>query len=60
MTVEFLGKGTSTEVVLTHEQFADEHMRDENNQGWSNCLHSLARLLAATEVNALIIQEKGQ
>ena len=60
VTVEFLEKGTSTEIVLTHEQFADEHMRDEHNQGWNGCLNSLARLLAATEVNALIIQEKGQ
>ena len=47
VTVEFLDKGTSTEIVLTHGQFADEHMRGELNQGWNGCLDSLARLLAA-------------
>ena len=45
--VEFVDKGGSTEIVLTHEQFADEHMRDEHNQGWNGCLDSLDRMLAA-------------
>ena len=46
VTVEFLDKGGSTEVVLTHEQFPDEHMRDEHSQGWSGCFDSLARRFA--------------
>ena len=28
VTIEFLDKGGATEVVLTHQQFPDEHMRD--------------------------------
>lgn len=47
MTVEFIDKGGSTEIVLTHEQFPDEHMRDEHNQGWNGCFDSLDRMLAA-------------
>ena len=33
VTVEFIDKGGATEVVLTHERFPDEHMRDEHQQG---------------------------
>ena len=47
MTVEFLDKGGSTEVVLTHEQFTDEHMRNEHNEGWNGCLDSLVRKFSA-------------
>ncbi len=44
VTVEFFDKGGATEVVLTHEQFTDEHMRDEHQGGWNGCLDGLARL----------------
>ena len=37
----------TTEIVLTQEQLADEHMRDEHNQGWIGCLDSPDRMLAA-------------
>ena len=45
VTVEFNDLGRSTEVVLTHEYFPDQHARDEHNQGWEGCLVQLARLL---------------
>jgi len=47
VTIEFIDKGASTEVILTHEQFTDEHMRDEHQGGWVGCLDSLERLFTA-------------
>ena len=44
VTVEFLDKNGATEVVLTQEQFSDEHMRDEHEGGWAGCLDGLDRL----------------
>ena len=46
VTVEFIDKGHVTEVVLTHEQFPDDNMRNEHQQGWGGCLDSLTRYLA--------------
>ena len=45
VTVEFHDRGSSTEVVLTHERFPDENMRDEHKQGWNGCFTQLARFL---------------
>ncbi len=45
VTVEFIDKGDATEVVLTHEQFPDDNMRNEHQQGWGGCLDSLTRYL---------------
>ena len=42
VTVEFRDLGDKTELVLTHEQFPDENMRNEHDQGWSGCLDQLA------------------
>ena len=47
VTVEFIDKDGATEVVLTHEQFPDEHMRDEHQGGWTGCLDGLERLFAS-------------
>lgn len=47
VTVEFIDKGGATEVVLTHEQFTDDHMRDEHQGGWMGCLDGLERLFAS-------------
>lgn len=46
VTIEFRDRGTSTEVVLTHELFPTETMREQHGQGWSGCLDRLADLLA--------------
>ena len=47
VTVEFRSQGNSTEVVLTHENFADQHSRDEHNQGWNGVMDHLADAIAA-------------
>ena len=43
VTVEFRDLGDKTELVLTHEYFPDENMRDEHNHGWNGCFDQLAR-----------------
>jgi uncharacterized protein YndB with AHSA1/START domain len=48
VTVEFIDKDGATEVVITHERFPDEHMRDEHQQGWDGCLEGLDRLFASS------------
>ncbi|MDA0264805.1 MAG: SRPBCC domain-containing protein [Chloroflexi bacterium] len=48
VTVEFIERGDATEVVLTHERFTDEPMRDEHQGGWSGCLDNLDRLFASS------------
>ena len=45
VTVLFQDAGDKTEVVLTHEFFPDQNMRDEHNKGWDGCLENLAKLL---------------
>ena len=47
VTVEFIDRDGATEVVLTHEQFPDEHMRDEHDNGWGGVLAQLGKYLAA-------------
>ena len=41
MTLEFLSRGTGTELVLTHEGFADEDARTHHEQGWTAILERL-------------------
>jgi uncharacterized protein YndB with AHSA1/START domain len=45
VTVEFLARGPSTEVRLTHERFVTEEARDEHRRGWGGCLDRLAAAL---------------
>lgn len=45
VTVEFHGRGGSTEIVLTHELFPTEKARQEHEHGWSGGLDNLARIL---------------
>jgi uncharacterized protein YndB with AHSA1/START domain len=42
VTVEFLDRGGSTEVVLRHEGFSDEEQRDSHEKGWTSILERLA------------------
>ena len=44
VTVEFVEQGDSTEVVLVHEQLADEEDRDKHGEGWKALLDHLAKL----------------
>ncbi len=45
VTIEFREAGPSTEVILKHELFPDEAVREHHNQGWNGCLDKLAKLL---------------
>jgi len=45
VTVEFLDRGRSTEIVVTHEGFPNDERRDGHQQGWLGCLDRLADAL---------------
>lgn len=45
VTVEFRNHPDGTELVLTHERFANEGVRDAHLQGWHGCLDGLQELL---------------
>ena len=45
VTVDFLDQGDATEVILAHQNFADQNMRDEHQKGWGGCLTQLASLV---------------
>ena len=47
VTVEFHDVDGQTEVVLTHQFFADQDMRDKHSHGWNGCLEQLATLVEA-------------
>ena len=38
VTIEFLDRGDSTEMILTHEMFPTEGLRDQHAQGWEAML----------------------
>ena len=46
VTVEFKAVGRGTELLLTHERFADTGARDRHHHGWNACLDRLSRLLS--------------
>ncbi len=43
--VQFLPHADGTEILLTHERFAVEALRDMHLQGWGGCIDKLALLL---------------
>ncbi len=45
VTLELLSRGKETEMVLTHERFADEATREQHQQGWTGCLGRLEEIL---------------
>jgi uncharacterized protein YndB with AHSA1/START domain len=47
VSVRFLPHPEGTEIVLRHERFAVEAMRDMHIDGWGLCIDKLERLLAA-------------
>lgn len=50
VTIDFLSKDGGTEVILTHERFANTESRDQHQFGWDGCFDSLQLFLAdATE-----------
>jgi len=46
VTVELKSSGGGTELLLTHERFADSQARDRHAHGWNGCLSRLARFVA--------------
>lgn len=46
ITVEFTDLGESTEVVITHDLFPTEEVRDAHETGWTSCLNRLVSLFA--------------
>jgi uncharacterized protein YndB with AHSA1/START domain len=45
VTIEFLDRGASTEVLLTHAQLPDAEQREKHAHGWNGCLEQLARFI---------------
>jgi uncharacterized protein YndB with AHSA1/START domain len=45
VTVELRAAGNGTQLVFRHEQFADDAVRDDHQQGWSGTLDKLAAFL---------------
>jgi len=47
VTVEFLGDGGGTRVVIVHEALPGERSREMHGHGWAACLENLdSRVLA--------------
>ena len=42
VTVDFIARGTATEVIVTHERVATATLRDDHERGWNGCLDKLA------------------
>src|SRR5262245_51143434 len=42
ITVQFIGHGAETEVVIIHERIGGERKREEHEVGWNGCLDGLA------------------
>ena len=45
VTVEFIERGSSTELVLTHERLPSDEARDQHRHGWNGLLERLATVL---------------
>jgi uncharacterized protein YndB with AHSA1/START domain len=43
VTLEFVDLGDESELILTHERFANSDARDKHNNGWAICLDALQR-----------------
>jgi len=47
VSVEFIARGDSTEIVLEHAKFASENSKLGHNQGWTQSLEKFASFVAA-------------
>jgi uncharacterized protein YndB with AHSA1/START domain len=45
VSLEFHERGSSTELVLTHELFPNQEQRDRHLMGWNGCLDHLTKFL---------------
>lgn len=46
VTLEFKERAGSTEMILTHEQFPNEAMKQDHEKGWLGCMDKLAAAVA--------------
>lgn len=46
ITLEFTGRGDSTEMVLTHSRFPNEAMKQDHEKGWLGSMDKLAAAVA--------------
>jgi Activator of Hsp90 ATPase homolog 1-like protein len=44
--VRFLPHADGTEILLSHERFAEEAIRDMHLSGWNGCLDKLEQMFA--------------
>jgi uncharacterized protein YndB with AHSA1/START domain len=47
VTVEFISRGKSTEMIFTHEGFPNTKVREDHQKGWNGCFDVLGKYLAA-------------
>jgi len=52
VTLEFVDLGDQSELILTHERFANSDSRDKHNSGWAFCLDSLQRAVEKNSVGS--------
>ena len=45
VTLEFIERGSSTLLVLTHQRFPNEEARDQHSEGWSGSMQRLKDFL---------------
>ncbi len=50
VTVEFIDRGGSTHIVLTHERLRTAEIKEGNRDGWSNCFESLHQYLMSGDI----------
>jgi len=46
VTVEFIERGPSTEVILTHQRLTSKELLSSHQAGWQSMLDQLAQVLA--------------
>ena len=54
VTVEFLERAGSTEIVLVHELLPNEKARDEHGKGWNGCLDRLGVISRPISLRVLL------
>ena len=49
VTIEFIERGSNTEMLLTHDRLSGIPSRDAHGEGWTACLIRLDKLFATSE-----------
>ncbi len=53
LTLEFVKRGTQTEMILTHELFRDSQQRDNHERGWTEILETLPRAIGGVRIKGI-------